>query len=789
MKKLSLLFVFCVSLLTSFGQDESFGQRFTEANTLIEEGFYNVALPIWLELGIEKPDNANVNYKIGLCYINSANEKKKSLPYLEKAITNTTTNYDPFSSAEKKAPVEAYFYLARAQHVNLQIDEAIANYTAFKEKISKKHFLFKDIDHHIQQCNNAKEAIANPVNIVLNNMKTPINSEYPDYGPVLSLDESIIYFTSRRLRSDSSNYYIKDGDDGMYFEDIYVSYNIDGDWSEPELLSFNTEGHEATINLSIDGQTLFIFKDDNGNGNLYSSNLIDDEWTAPNLLGSDINTEAHETHVTISPDGSLLYFVSDRKGGLGGQDIYFCKKLPNGEWARAQNMGNAINTPYDEDGVFIHPDGKTIYFSSKGHKSIGGFDVFSSEYDEESQSWSTPVNLGYPVNSTDDDVFFVTSADGKRGYYSSFKEIGKGKQDIYMISMTDAEEKPLTLLTGFIKVVGYDKLPDDAQIIITDKSTGDMAGIFKPRNKDGKFSIILEPDVDYHIVYSAAGYEQEEDLYIPPMAAFNEINRGIELKEIVFGGDKDPITYLHGVLEYKKLMASGTKVSILDENDKVIGTTVTNEAGEFKFTNLTPDNYYFLRIDDVHDEDFINEAKAYVLNSKGEKVLMAIKKGDNKRAVRYLPTKDLDKLPLIEEKDDSEIEVIDPKVNDLRILASYQQFFNYNIKAIDEKDLKFKDLINQIASKVGNNEKAYVIIEASSSRVPTKTFGNNKKLSKARAKAAGDIIKSELKKKSVNLDNVIFTGQKTLVQGPKYKGDYKNTANYEKYQYVTISVK
>lgn len=790
MKKILLLLLVSLSVTYIKAQD-SFNQKFLEANTLMEESSYKLALPIWLELNLEQPDNNNINYKIGVCYMHSANEKSKSQPYLIKAAENTTNNYDPFSHSEKQAPVESYFYLAQAYHLNYQLDKAMENYTAFQGKISKKHYLFNDLEHYKQQCANAQVAVKNPVNIIVNNLGNKINTEYPEYSPILSLDESTIYFTSRRLRPDSSNYFFKDDNDGMYYEDIFMSENIDGTWTEPQPLSINTENHEATINMSLDGQTLFIYKDDNGNGNLYSSTNIDGEWTTPTLLGSDVNSDADETHAAISPDGKLLYFVSDREKGIGGQDIYFCKKLPNGDWAKAQNLGTAINTEYDEDGIFIHPDGKTLYFSSKGHTSIGGFDIFYSEFDEESQTWGTPVNLGYPVNSTDDDVFFVTSADGKRGYYSSTQDKGIGEKDIYMISLVDAEEKPLTLLTGIIRVIGEDQLPDNAQITVTDNATGNLIGIYKPRKRDGKFSIILEPNMDYHIVYAASTYTQEEDLYVPPVSSFKEINRGIELQDVVFGEQNDMITYLKGFIEYKKLLASETKISLLDENDKVLETTTSDDNGFFTFKNLKPDEYYLVRLDGV-DDDFINNAKVYVVNSNGEKVMLAIKKNKNRRLFKALPIGTLDKMPLLNENDDTEIANNEetPTNNsntstNIKELASYQEFFNYNVKVINTNDAKFKDLID----KAKSGSKVTIEIEASASKVPTKTYKTNKHLAENRAEEAKKVILKSLKENGISETNITFKKPKTLVQGPKYNGDFENKSVYEKYQYVIIRLK
>jgi hypothetical protein len=501
MRNIALIATLIIALTNVSAQD-SFKAKFLEANTLIEEKQYNIALQKWLSLLIERPENHNINYKIGLCYLHSANEKVKSLPYLLKASNSISKRYDPFSSAEDKSPNVTYFYLGKAYHLNSQIDSAILGYSKFKENISKKHYLYELVDHHLVQCENAKIAIANPANIKIINMGVVLNSIYSDFSPVISIDESSMFFTSRRVRKDSSNYYVKDINDGMHYEDIYESHNYDGEWSEPELININTSGHDAVINISTDGQVLFVYKDDNGDGNIYTTTKYDDEWSPLEKLGSNINESSRETHAHMSPNSNFLYFVSDRSGGFGGQDIYRCRKLPNGKWALAENIGDSINTPYDEEGVFMHPDGKTMYFSSKGHSSIGGYDIFSSTMDEKG-IWSKPKNLGYPINSTDDDVFFITSTDGKRGYFSSFQENGFGEKDIYMLTLEDVTAKPVTLLSGYLKVVGLDELPNNTEILITNNETDEIVGIYRPRKKDGKFSLILAPNKDYHIIYSA----------------------------------------------------------------------------------------------------------------------------------------------------------------------------------------------------------------------------------------------------------------------------------------------
>lgn len=759
MKKFIFIFISLCFLSFNANAQDNFRAKFLEANTLMEENAYDVALPIWLGLSLEDSENFNLNYKIGVCYLYSANEKSKSLPYLIKASQNTIANYDPFSHAEKKAPINALFYLGRAYHLNYEFDAALLNYNTFKEKITKKHYLFNEVDHHIQQSINGKQAVANPVNIELKNIGKSINSAFGDYSPVISIDESALYFTSRRIRKDSSNYYIKDISDGKHFEDIYVSSKEDGIWAEPELLNINIDGHLATVNISADGQTLFVYKDDNGDGNIYTTTKnVDEQWSKLEKLGSDINTEFKETHAHITPDGNTLYFVSNRKkDGLGGLDIYFCKKLPNGEWGLAQNAGNVLNTTYDEDGVFLHPDGKTIYFSSKGHTSIGGYDIFYAELDE-TGNWGTPISMGYPVNSTDDDVFFVTSTDGKRAYYSSFKNDGFGEKDIYLITLLDAEEKALTLLTGIIRVVGTDELPSDALIVVTDNETGNLVGKYVPRKKDGKFSIILNPGGDYHIEYSAAGFKKEEDIYIPPASVYNEINRGIDLEDVVFGAENPK---------------NETKDTPNENNNNTETNTIKKDGSE-----------------KVLKEEIVNlKAKIETLEKQlAEKLKEVLKETNNDAEVKKLRTEIANLKNEITQLSGKEVtKPIPTIVTDA--IASYQAFFNYNVSKINTADAKYVDMINKAVTQAKANGKVTVDIASSASKVPTKMYGSNAKLAYKRAIDAQELIISSLTQKGIQRENIIINEVSTGVKGPDYDGDFENKKIYENYQYVIIKIK
>ncbi|MCX6296549.1 MAG: hypothetical protein NTX97_10875 [Bacteroidetes bacterium] len=412
-----------------------------EAKKNIEKGdelfamatvFYKQALdPYYLAANKFNPNNALLNYKIGKCYLYS-NYKLKSIPFLEKALQLNPT-VDP----------QVHYLLGKAYHLDMQWDKAIKEFQTFQQTLKGEELalLMGDVNVHISQCLTGKEMVKNPIRVFIDNVGPEINSQYPDYGPVISADESVMLFTSRRPTTTGGKI---DPEINEPYEDIYISTRKDGKWGTAVNMGspINTENHDANSGLSADGQKFLIYIGNN-NGDLYESELKGDKWSKPDHMNKNINTSYHESSACYSPDGKSVYFVSDKPdGGLGDRDIYISTKDEKGKWGKAVNLGPTINTPYGEEGVFIHPDGKTLYFSSQGHKSMGGYDIFKSVFDDKTKTWSEPENIGYPVNTPDDDVFFVTSASGRHGYYASFNSNGYGEKDIYMITFLGLE-KPM----------------------------------------------------------------------------------------------------------------------------------------------------------------------------------------------------------------------------------------------------------------------------------------------------------------------------------------------------------
>lgn len=545
MKKGVLLLFFSLMIFGVNAQMSSFqfNAKFLEANQLMEEKLWNRAADIWTTLVAEDQFNGNINYKLGFCLLETANRKLESLKYLETAVgAGISKNYDPFDSNEKKAPIEANYYYGRALHLDYQMDKAISTYNQLLADLPSKHRLVSLTKRQIEMCNQAIFQVNNPQNYIITNVGGTINNEFNDYSPVVSIDEQTMFFTSRRIREDSTNVTLIDDDTGETKEDIYVSYkNQAGEWQAPELLNINTDGHAASISVSPDAQTLYIYYDQDGDGNIFKSQLVGESWTDPQPMKSDINSDAWETHITVSSDEKTLYFVSDRNGGYGGRDIYRCVVLPTGEWSKALNVGPTLNTPFDEDAVFLSADGKTMYFSSNGHTSMGDFDIFYSMLGEDGE-WSKPINIGYPVNTTDADVFFYPTAGNKRAYYSSRKEDGLGLKDIYVIDMPDAEiAAELSVLKGFIYPAEGDKLPEDCLVVVTNKNSGEVTE-YKVRQRDGSYVAILPPCVAYEIEYFVNGeLVEEEFINVPCESGYQTIDKEVFLLPVQLDKDAAPV--------------------------------------------------------------------------------------------------------------------------------------------------------------------------------------------------------------------------------------------------------
>ena len=484
-----------------------------KANHLFDEKRYNKALLYYSKLTkLTKGKNTEYEVRLAICYLNSNNIKTKALNLIKN-------NQDYF--IKNKQEEDYHYYLGRAYHYNLQFDEAIFAYKKFLELTSKKNSKrVEEVNENIEACKYGKNLVKNAVEVTIENVGPAVNTQYSEYVPIITTDESVMMFTSRRegstggLQSPTGD---KDPELGEYFEDIYVTLNINGKWVKPVKLggNINTTGHDAAIGLSPDGRTLYVYKSDEFVfGNIYAYEQSGYSWSKGEKLPSPINTKYWEGSISITPDGSTVFFSSNRpkKGALGAgdKDIYMVKRLPNGEWAEPANLGSIINTDKDEDAPFIHPDGKTLYFSSKGHNTMGGFDIFVTKY--ENGRWSIPVNIGYPINTPDDDLYFVLSDDGQRGYYSTTRPEGYGDKDIYTIHFNKksaVSPSAITLYKGKV-LACLDSALINATITARNTETNEIAGIYKPNSNTKNYIIVAPKGASYKITVKAEGYHPYE---------------------------------------------------------------------------------------------------------------------------------------------------------------------------------------------------------------------------------------------------------------------------------------
>ena len=459
-------------------------------------------------------------------------DKQNDLASVNGAICIYKLNYsaDSASAFEKNLALskfnDAKYYLAWIKHQQRSFDEAILllqdyNKLPVKDRLNG----VEETEYFIQVCNNAKNFIKHPLRSIIKNMGSGVNSAFPDYVPVMLPDESALFFTSRR---DGSSNNKKDAGNNFY-EDVYVSYKQDNQYRQAQNVGapINTETNDACVAISPDGKRMIVYRTstDELTGNLYISKIgAKNSWSDPEKISSEINSSYIETSACFSNDTSEIYFSSDRPGGFGGKDIYRIKKMPDGQWAMPFNLGAGINTARDDDAPFLHPDGVTLFFSSQGHNTMGGFDVFKSVLDINVNQFSEAENLGYPINDVGNDVFFVLSADGQRGYYSSIKKETFGGNDIYQID-TRFGENDLAIKQGKALM---DEMPGRVKITLMDKENNEVNGNYYSDSRTGKFFLVMNPLKSYWAIVESEGYETLK-VDVKPIA-LEKTNQDLEFK-------------------------------------------------------------------------------------------------------------------------------------------------------------------------------------------------------------------------------------------------------------------
>ncbi len=510
-----LMFLSPVILFSQMTDDEVFKliqegseqQLVTENSRMMQENLLYHAEKVADKLLTLKPESSNYNYRKGFLVLEIRKDYMNAIPFLEKAILKTDANYDAYGVSEKSAPADAFFHLATCHHLNEDIEKAKLYYNSFLAASKDKSELIKVTKLRLVQCERAIEAMASPVNVRIQNVGNNVNNEYPDYAPVISLDGSALFYTSRRPWTDGETETFRDPGINQYPEDVYVSYlGEDSVWMKSIKLAFCIpKRNEATIAVSTDERKIYLYEDSTGNGDIFYTDFYASKFSdIQKVTDKDINTKYWETHCMVSHDKSRMFFTSDRPGGMGGRDIYMSKRKADSTWSNPVNLGPKVNTSSDEDAPFVSIDNGMLYFSSNGEKSIGGFDILVCDLLSDG-TWSESRNLGYPFNSTNDDIFYTTTSDGLRGYMTSFRKDGYGEKDIYEIFNDFLGVKNIAVFKGVIKTIDNSPLPEDFAVNI--KLTCDDCDEFEknrvifPRLRDGLFMSGLKPCKTYTIAY------------------------------------------------------------------------------------------------------------------------------------------------------------------------------------------------------------------------------------------------------------------------------------------------
>jgi tetratricopeptide (TPR) repeat protein len=526
MKKTWLLLTTLLSLVFTnftFAQDEA--DKKTDAymaDKKFLQGNYEAALDDYLSLLDNDPKNDKFNYNIAICYLNTNINKTKAIPYLE--ILTHKPKFDP----------NAMYLLGRAYHYANRFDDAIRSYTAFKQTGRGNADNLKDVDRQIQFCINAKELMKFPLNVTFENLGSGVNSPYADYFPFVPSDESFIIYNTRRPDDGSS----VAKEDGTFPSAIYVSKVTEGAFSKAKNIGppiSKKEGEQEIIGLSASGEIMLLYyTNQKGVGDIYITAADKNKsFKAAEKLADNINSpKAEEIAACISNDGNMLYFASNRDGGLGGTDLYMSRKLPNGTWGPAQNMGPEINTPVDEDFPNLTNDGKILYFSSNGHTSIGGYDIFKAEMNETTHMFSNAKNVGYPINTTEDNFNFRLSNNGRYGYMAALREGGIGDLDIYRVTFNEVEPQYSVVKGDVVSADSTQKLNfSDVFISVTNSKTQEMVGNYIPNPNSGKYVMVLPPG-NYEVNIEANGFQAVTDkIAILDKGSYKfEITKDIHLK-------------------------------------------------------------------------------------------------------------------------------------------------------------------------------------------------------------------------------------------------------------------
>ncbi len=506
----------CVHLHCQAQEDENLRVYFQDAEYFLMSEEYEEALNAYLRLYRANSQNANINYRIGLCYLNIPGQKSRAIPYLEYAIEHISEKYFESTFSEDKSPPHTLFLLATAYQIDNRLDKAVETFNQYKKTLRVNDVYEIDfVDKQIQACNRAEKYMKEPVNVKTRLLDDIIPQSAKNYNPVLSGDgNTLIYMTQEK-----------------FYQAVWmVKKQSENIWSNPVNITpqIESDGDAYPTSISTDGNTLYLVRMNNFGADIYVSFFERNRWTPMAKLDKPVNSRFWEIHASISPDGKTLYFVSNRKGSLGGQDIFRTTLNARGKWEEPENLGPTINTIYHENSPFITEDGLTLYFASQGHDGMGGFDTYRSDL-QPGGRWTVPVNLGYPVNSTDDNFFFYPVEKNRTALYAGPILPEENHAAIKELTILPPVTEMKITLKGKLKLMDDAEFPEDARVTVGKIGDENYRDTLKPDRVTGEFSLVIHPGL-YSITASASNYETlVERLSVEKDFERSELNLDLEL--------------------------------------------------------------------------------------------------------------------------------------------------------------------------------------------------------------------------------------------------------------------
>ncbi len=441
-------------LSCSLSQAQNWNEIFymeTDAEYALEEKNYEKALDIYQRILKKVPESALIKFKIGFTYLRTDDQQHLALSYLEEAIKDVAKDFDSKSISETRAPVEAHLYLGFAYQVMGKLQEAITSYKNYRDIVDPTSPYYLLVNQYIASCSNAETQLKSPRSIKTTNFGESINNKFSNFNAVISGDGNTLAYTSY-----TANYI-----------DLFIAKKSGNQWGKPQNVTdqVSKKFYLKTTGISFDGNVLYLATDDPLNNDLFESAFDGSNWSNAKKLDKIFNTKSNETHASVSKDDNTIYFTSDRSGGLGGLDIYKSTKDDKGKWGPAINLGSKINTSLNEETPFVTSDGEYLFFSSQGHNSMGGYDIFYVNLTGDQEI----TNIGYPLNTAGNDLFYVPGDNLQTGYFARYDKASLGKKDIYQIDIAQG-----IMLKG--KIIGPSEIAQTEtqySIVLINKETNE----------------------------------------------------------------------------------------------------------------------------------------------------------------------------------------------------------------------------------------------------------------------------------------------------------------------------